>query len=141
MVSDTIQRDITIAAPIEKVWAALTEEKHVKEWFGDEAEVDLRPGGAIVFGWAAHGRFHGTVETVEPPRRFSYWWARPADTDPAPGNQTLVEFTLSEDGDGTRLRVIESGFTTLSGDQELAVKDNTEGWHLELDELRAYVEA
>ncbi|MFC0110762.1 SRPBCC family protein [Kibdelosporangium aridum] len=141
MVSDTIQRDITISASIDKVWAALTEEKHIKEWFGDEAEVDLRPGGAIVFGWAPHGRFHGKVAAVDPPHRFSYWWARPADTDPAPGNQTLVEFTLSEDGDGTRLRVIESGFTALSGDQELAVKENTEGWHRELDELRAYVEA
>ncbi|MCE7002808.1 SRPBCC family protein [Kibdelosporangium philippinense] len=141
MVSDTIQRDITIAAPVDKVWAALTEDKHIKEWFGDDAEVDLRPGGAIVFGWDAHGRFRGKVETVEPPHRFSYWWARPADTEPAPGNQTLVEFTLSEDGGGTRLRVVESGFTTLDRDQEQSHKDNTEGWRIELDELRTYVEA
>jgi uncharacterized protein YndB with AHSA1/START domain len=141
MVADTIQRDITIAAPIEKVWSALTEDKHVKEWFGEEAEIDLRPGGAIVFGWTEFGRFRGKVEAVEPPHRFAYWWARPEDTDPAPGNQTLVEFILSEEDGGTRLQVVESGFTTLERDQELSAKQNTEGWLTELDELRAYVEA
>lgn len=140
MVSDTVQRDITIAAPIERVWAALTEDKHIKEWFGQEAEVDLRPGGAITHAWTEHGRVRGTVETVEAPHRFAYWWARD-DNDPAPGNRTLVEFTLAEQDGGTLLRVVESGFATLDGDQELAVKDNTHGWQQELDELRAYVEA
>lgn len=141
MVSDTIQRDISIAAPIERVWAALTEEKHVKEWFGDSAaEIDLRPGGAILFGWTEHGNHLGRVEVVEPPHRFSYRWARPAGTEPEPGNSTLVEFTLSEQGGGTLLRVVESGFTTLNEDQAKAVAENTQGWHAELDELREYVE-
>ncbi|ALG11360.1 SRPBCC family protein [Kibdelosporangium phytohabitans] len=141
MVTDTVRRDVAIAAPIERVWAALTEDKHVQEWFGEEAEIDLRPGGAIVFGWTAYGRNHGVVEAVEPPHRFSYWWARPSDTDPAPGNRTLVEFTLSEQDGGTLLRVVESGFSTLTEGKEQAVQDNTQGWQQELDELRAYLEA
>jgi uncharacterized protein YndB with AHSA1/START domain len=144
MVTDTIERELSIAAPVERVWAALTEEKHVKEWFGDSAaEIDLRPGGAIVFGWSAHGQFKGQVEQVEAPRLFSYRWARSHDVDPAPGNSTLVEFTLTAEGSGTLLRIVESGFTSLDAtpeEQAGHVKGNTEGWQSELDELRDYVE-
>jgi uncharacterized protein YndB with AHSA1/START domain len=144
MVTDIIERELTIAAPIDRVWAALTDEKHVKEWFGDDtAEIDLRPGGAIVFGWSAHGRYMGQVEKVEPPRLFSYRWARSHDVEPAAGNSTLVEFTLAADGSGTLLRIVESGFTGLDASPEEQaghVKGNTEGWQAELDELRAYVE-
>jgi uncharacterized protein YndB with AHSA1/START domain len=125
MVNDSIEREISIAAPVERVWAALTEEKHVKEWFGDDgAEIDLRPGGAIVFGWTDHGRYRGTVETVEPPHRFAYRWAREFDVAPAPGNSTLVSFTLTPQGTDTVAQH----------------QGNTEGWQAELDELREYVE-
>ena len=44
MVADRIEREITIAAPIERVWSILTEAEHIHGWFAD-AEIDLRPGG------------------------------------------------------------------------------------------------
>ena len=31
---DRIEREITIAAPIERVWAVITEPEHVGKWFG-----------------------------------------------------------------------------------------------------------
>jgi uncharacterized protein YndB with AHSA1/START domain len=85
----------------------------------------------------------GQVEKVEPPRLFSYRWARSHDVEPAAGNSTLVEFTLAANGSGTLLRIVESGFTGLDASPEEQaghVKGNTEGWQAELDELRAYVE-
>jgi uncharacterized protein YndB with AHSA1/START domain len=54
-----------------------------------------------------------------------------------------VEFTLTPEGDKTRLRVVESGFAALAGSEELrrqAVKDNTGGWPQELDALKARAE-
>ncbi len=143
MVPEQIERDIFVAAPVERVWAALTESEHVGTWFGDAgAEVDLRPGGALVIRWKEYGSYHARVERVEPRRLFSYRGARSADEEPRAGNSTLVEFTLSPEGDGTRLRVVESGFSGLDGtaeEQAEYAEGNTEGWTLELDELRAYL--
>jgi uncharacterized protein YndB with AHSA1/START domain len=141
MVADRIEQEIVIEAPPEVVWELVTNPHHVGAWFGDAAEIDLRPEGDAAFTWEEGGRFLGRVERVEPPRFFSYRWARPKDTPPAEGNSTLVEFSLSPEGEGTRLRVVESGFATLArSEDEKAqhVADNTEGWNVELGHLRDY---
>ncbi len=143
MATDRIEREIIINAPQDRVWAVLTEADHVARWFGDSAEVDLRPGGKMIFGWKEHGNHHARVERVDPPGFFSYRWARLAGIEPAPGNSTLVEFTLIPEGSATRLRVVETGFASLDGSEEdrgTAVKQNTEGWISELGELQEYAE-
>lgn len=147
MSDDRIEREVEIAAPIERVWAVLTEAEHVGVWFGDAgAEIDLRPGGAMSFSWTGHGTSRARVERVDPPRFLSYRWVPLMDVrgaEPAPGNSTLVEFTLSDHGDRTVLRVVESGFSQLDRTPDVratAVADNTEGWASELDELRVYAE-
>jgi uncharacterized protein YndB with AHSA1/START domain len=143
MVPDSIEREIMIDAPIDRVWSVVTESDHVGKWFGDSgAEIDLRPGGAFRCTWGKHGTVHGIVERVDAPKFFSYRWARPVGTDVKPGNSTLVEFTLTPDGKQTRLRVVESGFRELSGsDAERAkyAEENTGGWKSELAELVSYV--
>ena len=49
---DSIERAITVSSPRERVWKALTAADELARWFGDSAEVDLRPGGALRFGWS-----------------------------------------------------------------------------------------
>jgi uncharacterized protein YndB with AHSA1/START domain len=59
------------------------------------------------------------------------------------GNSTLVEFTLAAEGEGTGLRVVESGFTTLDmsqDEQRERAEGNTDGWRIQLDGLREYAE-
>jgi uncharacterized protein YndB with AHSA1/START domain len=144
MATDRIEREIIINAPQQRVWEVLTQADHISGWFGDATEVDLRPGGGMVFTWEKYGSHQARVERVEPPRFFSYRWARRPGDQPAEGNSTLVEFTLSTDSAGTRLRVIESGFASLNvseGEKGTAVKENIEGWISELGELRQYLEA
>lgn len=141
MVADRIEQEIVIEAPPEVVWELVTDPKHVGSWFGDAAEIDLREGGDAALTWEGHGTFLARVERVEPPRFFAFRWARPKDTAPAEGNSTLVEFTLSAEGDGTRLTVVESGFAALDGSEDKKAKyfaDNTEGWNVELGHLREY---
>jgi uncharacterized protein YndB with AHSA1/START domain len=147
MVPDHIERETFIAAPVERVWALITEAEHLGRWFGDAgAEIDLRPGGAMVLRWDEYGTSRGRVVDVEPRTRFSYRWAPfndPGGEEPVEGNSTLVEFTLQPDGDGTRLRVVESGFASLDTTDEQRVanhKGNTTGWEHETDELREYAE-
>jgi uncharacterized protein YndB with AHSA1/START domain len=143
MTTDRIEREIFINAPQHAVWAALTEPEHVARWFGDSAQVDLRPGGRMVFGWTEYGDHYAVVERVEPPGFFSYRWGHGAGVEPAAGTSTLVEFTLTPAGPGTTLRVVETGFASLNGSDEeraTAVKENTEGWAAELGELQRYAE-
>jgi len=136
---DRIEREVVIEAPVERVWELVTQAEHLGRWFGDAgAEVDLRPGGAMSLSWEEHGTVRGRIEAVEPRRLFSFRWGR---EEPAPGNSTLVEFTLAGEGAGTRLRVVESGFEQLDvpvEQQRAKHEDNTEGWRIELGELREY---
>jgi uncharacterized protein YndB with AHSA1/START domain len=141
MVADRIEQEIVIDAPPEVVWELVTDPEHVGSWFGDAAEIDLRPGGDMALTWEKFGTFLARVEKVEPPRSFSFRWARPQDTPPAMGNSTLVEFSLSPEGEGTRLTLVESGFAALAGTEDEKAKsfaDNTEGWEVELGHLREY---
>jgi uncharacterized protein YndB with AHSA1/START domain len=142
MVPDRIEQEILIDAPVEVVWEIVTDAEHVGGWFSDTAEIDLRPGGDARLTWEEHGTAHGRVERVEPPNFVSFRWARPMGADPREGNSTLVEFRLSEEGEQTRLRVVESGFPELEGSEDEKAKyaeGNTQGWKKELGDLQEYV--
>jgi uncharacterized protein YndB with AHSA1/START domain len=145
MVTDRIEREIVIAAPPERVWDVVTQAEHLGSWFADRgAEIDLRPGGALALHWRDHGTSHGRVEDVKPPSSFSFRWVITTGEQPAEGNTTLVVFTLAPEGDGTRLRVAETGFASLnvSAEQQAKhVEENSHGWSAELEELREYAEA
>jgi uncharacterized protein YndB with AHSA1/START domain len=142
MVSERIEQEIVIDAPLDVVWAVVTEPEHVGSWFSDSAEIDLRPGGEASLTWEKHGTARAWVEKVAPPHSFSFRWARPVGQEPRKGNSTLVEFTLSAEGESTRLRVVESGFQELEGSEDEQAKyaeENRQGWEFELGELQEYV--
>jgi uncharacterized protein YndB with AHSA1/START domain len=145
MLPDHIEREIVINAPVERVWTTLTSAEHLGKWFADNgAEIDLKPGGSIVFRWKDYGTTYGRVEKVESPNAFDFRWATRPGVEPDPDNSTLVEFTLSPQGSGTRLRVLESGFLSLAlSEEEKAkrVEEHTGGWKDELNELRDYTQA
>lgn len=144
MDQDRIEREAVIAAPPERVWEIITQAEHVGTWFGDSAEIDLRPGGTIVLRWEKYGTQIGTIEKVDEPRYFSYRW-NPGVTDETPSNadSTLVEFTLTPHEGQTRLRVVESGFSRLSrneSERSEQFESNRDGWGIQLRDLREYVE-
>ena len=143
MVPERIEREILIEAPRDVVWSVITEPEHVGRWFSDSAAIDLRPGGELTLTWDEHGPVYWRVGRIDPPRFVSFHWLRGGQDPGDPElNSTLVEFSLAEEGQGTRLRVVESGFGGLAGSEEEKAQDAEEhrrGWELELDELRDYV--
>lgn len=145
MNTNSIEREIAIAAPIDRVWSLVTEAEHLGTWFGDAgADVDLRPGGAIEIRWNEHAAIKGTVDAVEPTSRVAFRWPQlgtAVGVDLIDGNSTLVEFSLTSEGDGTRVRMVESGFDSLvmSDDDRIGLyNDHSEGWTYELNELKAH---
>src|SRR5258706_16376137 len=101
MSHDWIEREILIEASLERVWAVLTEAQHVAGWFGDSAEIDLRPGGKAALGWKERGRHLAVVERGDEPNLLSYRWARGSDVEPADGASTVVGLTLTAIPAGT----------------------------------------
>ncbi len=137
---DAIERTITVTSPIAKVWEALTAAEHLAQWFGDSAEVDLRPGGALRFGWSDYGEsVAGVVEEVDPPARFSYRWDAGRD-DAGRMWSTKVTFTLSEVEGTTTVTVAETGLAALPDELHgKTLEENTSGWRSELADLQQYL--
>ena len=140
---DRIEREVIVAAPIERVWAAITDAREVAQWFGDVAEIDLRPGGKARFGWTEHDSVSDAIiEIVEPLQRFAYRWAAASGVAVADGPSTLVEFTLEVVAQGTRVRLVESAFANLPDEiYETNLGENQSGWRSELGDLTEFLGA
>jgi uncharacterized protein YndB with AHSA1/START domain len=138
---DRIERTVEVAHPPSRVWAALTTAEGLSAWFGEQATIDLRPGGSARMRWSSGFTVDMRVERVEEPTVFGFTWqiyGLPED-DP---RRTYVEFTLEPTGAGTRLKVVETGFGQLPEDAYHAAYDaNTKGWPSELGELADYLDA
>ncbi|UJW32740.1 SRPBCC domain-containing protein [Saccharothrix sp. AJ9571] len=138
---DRIERTVDVAQPPAKVWAALTTAEGLGAWFGNEASIDLRPGGSGQLKWDSGDQANLRVERVEEPSVFGFTWHIYGLPEEDP-RRTYVEFTLEPAGPGTRLTVIESGFAQLTDDAyDKAFNGNTEGWAAELGELVTYLDA
>lgn len=135
---DEVRRTIEIRAPRERVWAALTRPEELLRWFPTQhAAFDLRPGGLASFVWE-EGADEAVIDVVEPPARLVFRW-RPAGLDRP---YTTVSFDLEETEGGTRLTLVESGFTSLPDQiREQSQQGNDAGWRDELEELKTYLEA
>jgi uncharacterized protein YndB with AHSA1/START domain len=139
---DRIERTVELAHPPATVWAALTTAEGLAGWFGNEAAIDLRPGGAAWMRWTGEGfTANMRVERVEEPRVFGFTWHIYGLPDDDP-RRTYVEFTLEPMAAGTRLTVVETGFAQLPDDAHRKAYDgNTDGWVKELGELAGYLDA
>jgi uncharacterized protein YndB with AHSA1/START domain len=144
MVPSQIEREILIEAPIDVVWRAVTEPDQIKQWFSSEADLDGRPGGSGRLRFKSGETYFLQVEAFEPPHRFAYRWLHEQGTRARPGNSMLVEFTLRAENEGTRLRVVESGFDHVDWTEEAKTKyfeDHSRGWEHFAERLRDYAPA
>ncbi|GIH16790.1 SRPBCC domain-containing protein [Rugosimonospora africana] len=148
MSEDRIERDTLIAAPLERVWSLVAEpgfwvSQEASIWAGDEAGlagVVASEGSSTMTKNPNVGEVAVRVEKVEPPTYVAYRWSSAfPGQELHENNSTLVEFTLSAEGDKTRLRVVESGFAALAGSEGLreeAFRFNTEGWPYVFEAVR-----
>jgi uncharacterized protein YndB with AHSA1/START domain len=135
MFPDRIERTVHLSRTPAQVWQALTTAEGLSAWFGERASIDLRPGGAATLTFAGGVTVDMRIERVEEPAVFAYTWRLPDLPEDDP-RRTYVEFTLDPDGDGTVLRVVETGFAQLPPDTRRATYDShSEGWTRELAEL------
>jgi len=141
-----IERDVRIEASAATVFEVITSPEHLQEWWPDEAAFEPTPGatGELVFGdrSSADAQIPQiTVVDAVPPRLFSFRWTHSEGEEAGVGNSLFVTFELTPDGDGTLLRMTETGFREMGWEAavlEEQYRDHAEGWDFFLPRLVAY---
>ncbi|SFR92810.1 Uncharacterized conserved protein YndB, AHSA1/START domain [Microbacterium sp. cf046] len=141
----TVRRTISIAAPVEKVWSAVTQPEHISRWFGQAAFDGAGVGARGTLTFPDYGAVPLRIEAIDAPRMVSYRWGNddasghlPAEVDDE--HSTVFTFTLEPVGDGTLLTVVETGFETTS-DPAANLESHRTGWNDELDKLVVLLES
>ena len=138
---DRIEQQITINAPLERVWELVSQPGW---WVPSKVEepVDHTPGHQTVRESEKWGHFAVEVVRVEPRTYAAFRWASQFPGEElAPGKTTLVEFRVEEKdpGQGVSVTVVETGFATLDASEaqrKAGFDDNTGGWKEELASLK-----
>lgn len=168
--SNEIKKQITLKAPIHRVWQAITNSTEFSKWFGVQLQ------GPFVEGQPIKGTFGGkldetkiiehqkklgvtpskirlpdgeivfcTVQRIEPERYFSFRWfpfGIDAEADLTTEPMTLVEFILEPVPEGTLLTIVESGFDQVPEHRRLrAFRMNEGGWAAQANNLGNYVQS
>jgi len=145
---DRIEKTIDLKAPVSRVWRALTDHREFGTWFRVALDGPFVVGGVsrghITYPGYEHLRWEAVVQRMEPKRLFAFTW-HPYAIDPgidySGETPTLVEFTLEPTAEGTRLRVVESGFDKLPPHRrDIAFRSNEGGWTIQMQNVAQYLE-
>jgi uncharacterized protein YndB with AHSA1/START domain len=108
--SESISFEFDLQHSPEKVWRALTDPELLAEWLLPVVDLELEPGAAFTFRTQPHPGWDGTVSCrfleIEAQRKLSYTWVVGDNME----LDTVVTFTLTPTGSGTRLSLVQSGF-------------------------------
>ena len=91
-----VTREVVLEAPVEEVWEALTDPEQLEEWFANDVELELEPGGDGIFRWDDGEERHAVVEEVEPERRFTFTWDERPRRDRARGGRRRTRVVVTE---------------------------------------------
>ncbi|MCW5936492.1 MAG: SRPBCC family protein [Fimbriimonadaceae bacterium] len=148
-IQDKIEKEILVQASAERVYRAVSTPEGIGTWFADGVEGTMNVGDQPLVDCGKYGKFRYAIVAAEPPSYFAYRWVSGSEFvpqgfegDPLQHPNTLVEFFIDEVDEGTRVRVVESGFASLPEAYAAQnLKDNTGGWSEMLEHLRKYVDA
>ena len=124
-----IEKKLTVNAPVNKVWKALTDPAELQKWMMMSTNFEPKAGKDFTFKsdpteeW--DGVFKCSVKEVIENKKLSYIW----DTSFI-NAETLVEFELTENGDKTEVSLVHSGWDKMAANQEVTKKSHSEGWDL-----------
>ena len=147
---DRIVKIVELAAPVARVWRAITDHKEFGAWFRVRLDGPFKVGetttGNITYPGHEHVEWVSVTEQMVHERLFAFSWP-PSAIDPDSAYdadaKVRVEFRLEPtDGGGTRLTITESGFLQFPESKRIeALRSNTEGWDIQARHVAAHVES
>jgi len=146
--TDSIERTLTLNAPLERVYDAIANPARFSEWFMPILEGDLNAGSKPLTDAGEYGTYRLAIVAADPHTYFAWRWVSGSSfapngfqDDPLRHPNTLVEFFLEPAGDGTLLRLVESGFASLPESYRSSnLSDNQGGWTYMLGRLDKFIE-
>ena len=144
-----VKSDITINAPIEHVWDALTNPEQTKKYmFGCEAISDWKVDSPLLWKGTWEGNemvfVKGNIVQIEPKTFLAYTTFDPNSAlDDLPENYVTVTYKLTETNRQTHLSVTQGDFATVADGERRYTEtyNNGEGWNPILTEIKKLVEA
>ncbi|MEO6301099.1 MAG: SRPBCC family protein [Paracoccaceae bacterium] len=149
MMKNRIDKDVTVKAPIDRVWQALTDYREFGTWFRVALEEPFAVGrvtrGTTTYPGYEGRKFWARTVTMDGPHLFVFDWPYGPDIMPEladePGVTTRVEFRLETAGAGTRIRLTETGFDMLPVDKSAEqFRNNDGGWTIQMQNIRTHVD-
>ena len=116
----------TFAAPVARVWKALTDVGEMKQWYFDLEEFKPEVGFEFEFIVEHEGMtYHHLCKIIEviPQKKLAYTWRYKGHE-----GDSLVTLELFANGDKTRLRLTHEGLETFPKTPSFARKNFMEGW-------------
>jgi uncharacterized protein YndB with AHSA1/START domain len=116
----------------EVVWKTLTTAELIGRWLMKPTGFEPTEGKHFTFQTTPAGEWDGVIHCqvleVTPNERLVHTWRGGHDGNAGYGSrlETVVKWTLTKVGSGTRLRLMHSGFRTPKND--FAFKNMSEGW-------------
>jgi uncharacterized protein YndB with AHSA1/START domain len=128
---------VYIAAPPEKVWAALTDSKTERLWWaGTRHDSDFTPGSTVRYLRNGEINVEGEILEAKPPHHLVYTFRVAGPGPQHDEGYTKVEHRIEADGDVTKLTLIHSNFKRGS-----AVRTGvSNGWPKILSGLKSTLE-
>jgi uncharacterized protein YndB with AHSA1/START domain len=130
---DIVVDEVFPHAP-ETIWKALTSGELISRWMMQPTGFEAVKGNRFTFQTRPAGAWDGVIhcEVLEaiPHQRFVYAWQGGHDGNVGYGArlETVVTFSLSKAENGTRLRLVHSGFVMPRN--ESAFKTMGDGWKI-----------
>ena len=128
---DIVVEEVLPHAP-ETIWKALTTGEMIGRWLMSPTGFEPVKGKHFTFQTTPAGAWDGIIHCqvleVMPNERFAYAWKGGHEGNVGYGSplDTVVTWTLSRVENGTRLRLVHSGFVLPKNDT--AFKSMSEGW-------------
>jgi uncharacterized protein YndB with AHSA1/START domain len=148
MPETTARAAVTIRAPRDTVWTALTEPEQIRRYYlgGAEIDTDWKVGSPIVFRGEWNGQTFedkGKIVTFDPRHELAYSHYSPMTGKPdEPENYNVVDITLDGDGDGTTVTLEQWKLAGEVTDEDRANREQFEqNWQQMLQGLRDTVES
>jgi uncharacterized protein YndB with AHSA1/START domain len=126
----SVEKTIEIDAPVDAVWAAISDAKELMRWFPPQARSTPGLGGSIWMCWEGFYESDGRIDVWEPERHLRITGFP---------QQLATDYYLEGKGGTTVLRVVTSGFGPEESWDEM-VEGVRCGWDFELRSLRHYLE-
>ena len=100
-----VEHEVRVAASPDSVFEYFTDPAKMVKWMGVEATLDPRPGGVCRINPSGQAVMLGEYVEVDRPRRLVFTWGWETALFKTPPQSTLVEVSLTPDGEDTVVRL------------------------------------